>query len=83
MNQGGTADKVYYSSLTEILFSVKDFFARISRVRRLCKQASWLHESRLTKAYDEQRELGRRSLTSLLMRASEKVQGLKAGVMLA
>jgi hypothetical protein len=83
VNQGGTADKVYYSSLTEILFSVKDFFARISRVRRLCKQASCLHESRLTKAYDEQRELGRRSLTSLLMRASEKVQGLKAGVMLA
>ena len=66
VNQGGTADKSSYSSLTKQCF-VKDFFARISRVRSRHRQAACLHASQSMPASDEQRELGRRSLTSLLM----------------
>lgn len=42
-------------------------FARISRAGRLMKRASCLHECMLRKPYGEQRELGMRSITSLLI----------------
>ena len=44
-----------------------DFFARISRVRRLMKQTSCLYEWMLRETYDEQREREMQSISSLLM----------------
>ena len=65
INLSGTAIITYVYYRLKHLLPEAVFFARISRVRRLTKEAPCQHERRLRMAYDEQREREMQSISSV------------------